>query len=114
MTTANGEVVMIRYGRTANNRPKNTLYTIRVDNQVYFGISRCNTEQDQFSKAHGRYIASGRAELALEDGADSEDMLVHVSGLRGVVAAEKVDKLLTYFKQIDEYLLPEYAKGRKE
>lgn len=113
MTNTNGEVVMIRYGRTANNQPKNTLYTIKVNNQVYFGISRCKIEQDQFSKVHGRYIASGRAELALEDGADSDDMLVHVSGLRGVVAAEKVGKLLQYFEQVDEYLAPEYTKRKR-
>ena len=102
---------MIRYGRK-NGQPKNTLYTIQDGNYIYFGISRCS-KHDQFSKQHGRYIAEGRAELAFEDNADTTDLLLHTSGLRGVVSADHIRELIQYFEHIDECLAKEYARGKE-
>lgn len=103
-----------RFGRVANRQPKNTLVTFRSEGKIYFGIARCNSELDTFDKNLGKRIATARAELAP---ADTElvplgetDVLLHKSGLRGVVSVENVVQLIEYFREVDFRLLPEHLK----
>lgn len=87
--------------------PKNTLYTIRHDDLIYFGIARCHSRLDTFHKHLGTQIASDRCHLAVEEFLDTtiEDFVVHHSGLRGVVRADSVPVLLEYFDNIDRISL---------
>jgi hypothetical protein len=102
----NGEVVMVRYGRQ-DGKPKNTLYTIRKNDTIYFGISRCNAKHDQFRKEAGKHIASERALLAVDEFAADQvsDFTLYQNGLRGVCPTEKVIEMLQYFDNIDEVLI---------
>jgi hypothetical protein len=110
MTTNNERV---RFG---NN--KNTLYTIKEDETIYFGISRCNSDSpDIFNKKMGRLIARGRAALAqaewnqTSNGSGPPFQLVadDKAGLRGAVSVTDVDQLLQYFSVIDEFAYDEFA-----
>lgn len=55
---------MIRYGYKGTKR-KDVLYTVRHGENIYFGVSRCNTK-DKFDKELGVEIAAGRARTALK------------------------------------------------
>ncbi len=97
----------VRYGRVADTHlPKNTLVTIRKDDTVYFGISRCRLSADRFTKEEGKRRAKQRADIAASNvaGAWTIDgsFYVHKSGVFGQVAADDIIKLLTYFRNVDE------------
>lgn len=118
----------VRYGRTDVERvvratkstpshtvteriPKNTLTTVRNGNMVYFGIARCNSGLDRFSKNIGKLIASNRAEIAaVEGGIRSTDLEIHKSGLRGSVGLDKIKTLLQYFRAVDVTMQPEHLR----
>ena len=91
----------VRYSRLEDRCPKNTLVTYRNENLVYFGISRCHSKNDRFSKELGKDLAETRAQLA---------MSIHRSGLRGVAKVDEVKQLLTYFQNIDNIMLSEEYK----
>lgn len=104
------ENIRIRYGRVDGKTPKNTLVTVRDGDTVYFGISRCNTSAgDVFHKELGKYIATRRAALAVNE-SDKYGYLVgtnvqmHRSGLRGRVPRENIVDLLNTFGNIDVML----------
>jgi hypothetical protein len=101
------EVIMVRYGRETNGKPKNTLYTIRKGESIYFGISRCNHKFDQFRKDAGKHIAAERAVLAAEEheGLPVSDFEPHERGLRGVCTRSAIVELLQYFDHIDDILI---------
>lgn len=97
----------VRYGRVDNTRlPKNTLVTIRRDDMIYFGISRCRLDADRFTKEDGKRLAKQRADIAASGvaGAWTIDgsFYVHKSEVFGQVAVEDISKLLDYFQNIDE------------
>lgn len=101
------EVIMVRYSRSTNGRPKNTLYTIRRGETIYFGISRCNPKFDQFRKDAGKHIAAERAVLAVEEheATPVSDFEPHERGLRGVCTRAAIVDLLQYFDHIDDILI---------
>lgn len=90
--------VRIRYSKVeeSGNR-KNTLVTIREGDTIYFGIAMCNLKKDVFTKDMGIKIATGRAEAAKGESANSE--------LRGAVNFNNIKDLLEYFDSIDEKVL---------
>ena len=100
-----------RFGRVENRKPKNTLVTFRQDGQIYFGIARCNSELDTFSRDLGKRIATSRAQLVLTDttltALGNTQIRLHESGLRGVVPIANVVQLIEYFREIDNRFLPE-------
>jgi hypothetical protein len=108
------EITMVRYGRV-NGQPKNCLYTIRRDNTIYFGISRCKFDSgDRFIKDKGRFIASERAYLATDELDDNvSDLLTDVSGLRGAINRDNVVKLLQYFENVDAIIKQVKTGARK-
>jgi hypothetical protein len=112
MVNDNNEVVMVRYGRQ-DGKPKNTLYTIRRGDVIYFGIARCDPRHDQFRKDAGKHIACERALLAVDEVGESEvsDFDPHRSGLRGACTREAVVKMLRYFDHIDEILIEHGANS---
>ena len=102
----------VRYSRLEDRCPKNTLVTYRNENLVYFGISRCHSKNDRFSKELGKDLAETRAQLALNEAGNIEEsnMSIHRSGLRGVAKVDEVKQLLTYFQNIDNIMLSEEYK----
>ena len=122
----NKDTERVRYGRvnTKNNvkAPKNTLFTFRDGELIYFGIARCNNVFDAFRKETGKLIAKNRAKTAASEfgvGGVSENQLraseidgleLHRSGLRGVVNINEIKALLRYFNNIDDIMLPEYLR----
>lgn len=104
----------IRYSRLNDRFPKNTLVTFRNDDLVYFGISRCNSKRDHFSKEFGKQLAEQRALLASAEVSMGENetggMEIHKSGLRGVTKVEDIKRLLTYFQNIDDIMLAQENK----
>lgn len=99
------EVKMVRYGRL-NGVPKNTLFTIRNGNVIYFGISRCCMQHDHPNKEIGKFIASERASLAKKEMSDVtvDDLTIHRGGFRGAVNTNKIIDLLRYFDDIDKVM----------
>jgi len=94
------------YWETIKGCPKNTLVTIRENDQIYFGISRVNQKHDVFSKEFGKTIAQGRAEKAKDDFSFSvplNGMFLDETGLKGSCEVQDVKKLLEYFDNIDQY-----------
>ena len=121
----------IRYGRTSKHRilkrgffgkeytqitsvPKNTLVTYNDNENIYFGIARCNDGLDTFRKDIGKRIARNRANLSLEKdnvfkyiNIPDTSISVYEDNLRGVVPIIKVKELLNFFNNIDTFLLPQ-------
>ena len=100
----------VRYGKDWNSQPKNTLYTIRKEGKIYFGVSRTNIiAGDRFNKQRGKQIAKGRAEFAIEDPAELvqeeyeliDGVYMHNNGMRGFTPIDNVKSLLSYFDNID-------------
>lgn len=117
VTCADGLVIMVnedeslrvRYSRTENNQPKNTLITFAENDgdAIFFGISRLNLgclPSDRFNRKRGRAIAASRLKQAIEEFSDRlifTDMLVGDSMLYGAFPKNNVTGLLTYFRNID-------------
>lgn len=97
----------VRYSRNYKNAPKNTLVTIRKDDTIYFGISRCNSDFDRPNKEIGKALALKRAEISATGAAGSwyneGSLQVHKSGLLGRVDRVDIVRLLEYFDKVDEY-----------
>lgn len=100
------ENVMIRYGRIENGWPKNTLVTVRKEDRVYFGISRCLLSEDRPKKSEGREEAKRKLQKALSEADDDwrqdGSLLIHSTGHFGVVSADEVPRLLEYFRNVDK------------
>ena len=103
---------MIRYGRVSGRTPKNTLYTFREEGLIYFGISRCDLNNDNFERNKGKVIAEQRALKAKEETTAIDPDVQNVynnivctadNGLRGVVRVENVKVLLDHFNNIDSF-----------
>lgn len=105
--------IRVRYGRL-NNQTKNTLVTIRDGETIYFGIARCRLNADKMIKEKGKELASARAEAARNGHADfitrENTLALHKSNLFGRVEATDVVKLLAYFDNIEDIMLPDYLK----
>jgi hypothetical protein len=99
---------MIRYSRHEGkyNR-KNTLFTVRVGEKVFFGISRCNLRAgDRFNKKQGTLVAQGRAALARAEEAPAQmSVNLHDSGLRGWCYMHDLPVLFDFFNNVDDYFL---------
>jgi len=98
----------VRYSRLEKRRPKNTLFTMREGDMVYFGIARCNVSADVFHKAIGTYIAEQRAGLAKDETGmynTTNNLRLHDSGLRGYTTVDNVKDVVKYFRNIDQYFL---------
>jgi hypothetical protein len=100
--------VKVRYGYSGSNENsvrKNTLVTIRDGDILFFGISRCNLNTDCPNKNDGRFLATVRAQVALDDQWNAHEIdgtfEVHKSGLLGCVDIDDRDKLIRYFNNID-------------
>lgn len=100
-----------RYGRT-DNQKKNVLITVQVGDDVFFGISRCNLEHDQFAKATGTRIATSRCDAAmnnrdvLDNAWAGKNSKTHNNGMFGVIPAKNVPELIFYFEEIDRLMDP--------
>lgn len=97
----------VRYSRQADRSPRNTLVTTQEGDTIYFGIARCNTREDRFSRKVGQRIADNRVGLAQDDSSSVRDRLagtelvIDSSGLYGSVPASNVRELVRYFRDID-------------
>ena len=84
--------------------PKTTLVTFREEDTIYFGISRCNSNLDTFSKFLGKRIAENRAVLAKSGTTFTQKIgtvSTHESGLRGSIDVSNIKDLINYFYDID-------------
>ena len=98
-----------RYSKHPNkSNRKNTLFTFREGDFIYFGISRCNLNAgDKFTKKQGYAVAKARAYKASEEFLPPNmayTLTTHENGLRGVCQVKDVHKLLQYFENIDEFM----------
>jgi len=103
---------MIRYYRDVYRKPVATLYTIRENEHIYFGISKCNIKHDSFTKEMGVRVAKNRSLLAVEMFENVEvtdgQALIEQRKMYGRWPADAIVDLLKYFEG-QEYL-PEYAR----
>jgi hypothetical protein len=94
---------MYRHNRRGG-KPVSTLATIRDGTTVYFGIARCNSSKDTFTKAKGRLIAMSRAikEKAQfpTHGKSYEGITFGPNGLRGMCHVNEVPFLLDHFRAL--------------
>lgn len=99
----------VRYKRVGKQRlPKNSLYTLAVNDRVYFGISRCRingkTElRDIPSKREGSKLARERAYEAWRQFSGQKMAAFSVSEdfLSGYVSKNHIDMVLDYFYSFD-------------
>ena len=102
-----------RYGRTTNGHKKNTLITREVNKIVYFGISRCDIEADNFSKGKGVELATQRCNEMQRNQEISlvmfKEVWMHKSGLFGAIKPVGIPALIKYFDNIDEIMKPEWV-----
>lgn len=96
----------IRFGRTKSKTPKNTLITKRYDGVIFFGVARCHSKLDYFSKRLGKHVATERLYLAVEEPKAHYQqhgaLNLHPNGLRGFCVVQEVKQLLQYFDNIDK------------
>jgi len=101
---------MVRYTKTENGQRKNTLFTFRNGDNVFFGVSRCRLGTDKFNRELGLHIAKERSLKALKAEQEGEQFIVndHVSFLsksgeesptKGKVSLKNIQSLITWFKQ---------------
>jgi hypothetical protein len=93
----------IRYSRFGREEiPKNTLFTIRYEDNVYFGISRCNLKYDRCVKKEGIKFAKEKAQKALVDLKEFPcNFFIDAVGLSGKCNIFLLPALLEYFYFID-------------
>jgi hypothetical protein len=99
------EDIRVRFGRV-NFAPKNTLITCRKGDTIYFGISRyLHTDPNPLTKKEGKRVAMKRLKVAISEVAGTwvvdGSLYIHRSGLFGQVSVDEVNKLLSYFDDID-------------
>lgn len=97
---------MIRFGHYKNDR-KDTLFTVKDGNYIWFGIARCNLKVgDKFDRDLGKTIAQGRAlkaqkffaENQVETEAEDFDIAQVASFFpMGRVKDTQIKNLLQYF-----------------
>lgn len=97
----------VRFGKTKAGHRKNTLVTVRVNDDIYFGISRCRisgSNTDKFDKDEGLKLARLRASNAIDNSKCEFDadkgLSLHRSGMFGRVDISSVKSLINYFKTI--------------
>jgi hypothetical protein len=107
------EKSMVRYGKLNSDR-KDTLFTFRSEDKIFFGIARCNVKVgDVFDKELGRKIAQNRAlkaqevfksgNVALESG-NIEDMKEFIP--YGGIPVADIKSLLNYFRSLQNTFKP--------
>jgi hypothetical protein len=105
---------MTRYSNLGNGR-KDTLFTFREGDTVFFGISRCNVKAgDVFDKTKGRLIAQGRAFKAKELVDSGQVQKREVGNIEqekqfvsyGSIPVVDVKNLLGYFRSLRESFKP--------
>lgn len=99
---------MVRYSKLENDR-KDTLFTFREGDLLFFGISRCNVKSgDKFDREKGMMIAKNRATKAfdlvkagLEKPAEDGNMdNVNYFAHYGCIPLKDVKSLLQYFRTL--------------
>ncbi len=95
---------VFRYGPT-DNSGKNTLFTTRDGNLIFYGISECNLKiGDKYNKELGKKIAIGRAIEAKR--LFEEEVPVNFNdgdakaNRMGVIAEHNIKELLYYFDNL--------------
>ena len=129
----------VRYSISDDTR-KNTLFTIRIGDFIYFGIARCNLKHDKFNKHIGRISAEKRA-MSVHDWAKTDDGTIRVyfgtaqcalrenntvvrgstdgqsmtlakNCLSGVCNINSLKMLRDYFDNIDTEMKPQYKETK--
>ena len=98
------EIKTFRYNNTTNSR-KDCLFTIKINNLCFYGISRCNLKVgDKFEKELAKTIAVGRCieakRLFEEDTIITFDSGDPKADRMGVIATEYIPALLEWFDSL--------------
>ena len=110
----------IRYWRDRNGVPKNSLVTMQIGENIFFGISRCKSNVDHVNKKIGRFVAYKRMEdatcLNMDALKDLGNKLFYarVSGYMGVVHVSRVKELLDYFNKFEQLKYEETVLNNEE
>jgi len=95
---------MVRFGKAKDGRRKNTLFTVRLGDVIFFGVARTHSKLDKFDKVFGKLLASDRCSLAMKSFQGKFSCLdtMRKTGLRkcGVVQKQDVKVLLDLFKRL--------------
>lgn len=90
---------MVRYGRDRKTNNRNSvLYTIKCNDVIYFGVSRC-CPWDHFNKQVGLNIAVGRCMKALDG--SPVGVLTRETDF-GAVPRESIVQLLEWFRSLNK------------
>ena len=99
--------LQVRYSRP-NGQPKNTLLTFHTENEIFFGISRCNlNSNDKFSKRTGKAIAVDRmlhAKNRTLGSVINNTVFLIIGGnqLWGCCRKDEIARIFNHFDNIDE------------
>jgi hypothetical protein len=92
--------VRVRYNHDKHGR-KDTLYTVKLGDNVFFGIAKLNAKADKFNKEEGIKLAKKRCEEALDR---SFTLILDFSTkqLMGLTHVSRVKDLLRYFDGLSQ------------
>jgi hypothetical protein len=115
-TMQNSKEEQVRFTKDSKGHRRNTLFTVRRDGFIYWGVSRCKTPLDKFNRELGLRIAEGRARKALEELRDLEQSeLVNKKYSEkpsfGKTKVEDVKALVEWFKKLNE---DEHSQGTNQ
>ena len=108
-TESHTEKPRIRYGRFTKGRRhghrRSTLVTVRRDDYVFFGISKCR-EDDKWDRKEGLSLAKDQLITALSGPSiePAGGVTLHHSKLAGICPVDDVIDLLKYFETVNEFI----------
>ena len=102
----------VRFGRfnlktNRSGQRRSTLVTLRNDDKIFFGISRCHSKLDKWDKQEGLRRARLRAQIATQmvaRSASDNGLTTYGSGLLGYCDVADVKNLIKYFREITDFL----------
>jgi len=89
----------IRYSGVKRNKRKNILVTLRLQDELFFGIARCNIKADKYNRKLGQTLALGRAtDAASNQDIPASTLYIDKTGLSGKCTIDNTKFLLRYFE----------------
>ena len=106
----------MRYGRVRQkdaagaNPRRSVLLTTREDDEVFFGISKCNVSEDKWDRKEGQRWAQQRLNLALRSRKQQTFPVINgvsigPSGMFGSCDVKNIISLLDYFRDVTDTTL---------
>ena len=90
----------IRFSRNPRHPRRYTMFTVRKDKHIYFGISKWNVKHDEYSRAEGVNHAKVRAYAALNSPHAMLDSFISPDGFSGKFRHKDFNAMLAHFERL--------------